>query len=129
MKELRNILIVENDRSHRFMLKVVLSSWGYATFATASGTDVSETLRDSRIDMVVMDINPTRRSDLEILTRIKNIGSQIPVILMTAYSPANMIEELKKNGVSDVLTKPLKLEELEATLKKACVDRCRLPSA
>ena len=111
------------------MLKVVLNSWGYATFATASGTDISETLRESHIDMVVMDINLTRRSVIEILTRIKNLSSQMPVILMTAYSPAYMIAELKKIGVADVLTKPLKVEKLEATFKKACQNICRLPSA
>jgi len=130
MKKLRNILIVEDDKPHRFMLKVILNSWGYTTVATNSGTDLLETLRGDRIDMVVMDINPSRRrSDMEILTRIKNLSSKMPVILMTAYSPADMISELKKIGTAGVLTKPLKLEELEATFKKACQNRCRLPSA
>lgn len=120
---------MEDDKTHRFMLKVVLNSWGYATFTTASGTDISGILRDDRIDMVVMDINPKQRSDMEILNRIKNLGSQMPVILMTAYSPADMIEELRRIGVSDVLIKPLRLEELEATFKKVCHKICHLPSA
>jgi DNA-binding NtrC family response regulator len=129
MKKLQNILIVEDDKPHCFMLKVILKSWGYATFVAASGTDISETLRERCIDMVVMDINLTRRSDMEILTRVKNLSSQMPIILMTAYSPADMIAELKRSGAAEVLTKPLKLEELEATFKKACHNRCRLPSA
>jgi len=129
MKAIHNILIMEDDKPHHQMLNVILNSWGYATYNAVSRIEMLDAVSEGSVDLLVIDINTIQRHASDVLNQIKHIAPQIPVILMTTYSPGDMILELKKKGAADVLIKPLKLEELEATFKKAFQNRCRLPSA
>jgi DNA-binding NtrC family response regulator len=128
MKNVETILIADNDKSHRLMLEVILNSWGYQTLMSATGPCVLRMIHDIPVDLVMMDISGMERSEMGILSRIKGRTPQTPVILMTAYSPADMIRELKQNGAADVLIKPIKVEELETVFWRACADKCRLPA-
>ena len=119
MKDFRNIFIFDDDKTHRMMLNVVFNSWGYTAFAAGSEVDVLKTILDRRVDLIIMDIDAVRQSDMEDLMRIMAAEPLKPVIFMTSYSPKNQIAELKKTGALEVLVKPIKLEDLETIFRTA----------
>jgi len=56
---------------------------------------------------------------MEAFLKIKEIDKDIPVILMTAYGTSQIAIQAMKEGAYDYVTKPLDLEEIRVTLKKA----------
>ena len=114
-----NILIVDDDATHRFMLKSVLGSWGYSTNEADDGTSAVWMARSCRYALVLMDIRMKKLSGLDALFEIKNLDHCIPVILMTAYCNEKVVAEALLHGAVAVLTKPLHLDELKTVISQA----------
>jgi two-component system response regulator HydG len=114
-----SILVVDDDSSHRTMLKTLLSGWGYIIDEADDGSTAIEKVDDRAYDLILMDIRMIKVSGLEALTRIKNINPAIPVVIMTAYSSVETAVGALKNGAYDYLTKPLDFDELRLTMSRA----------
>lgn len=119
MKEKRNILVVDDDNSHRTMLRTVLGGWGYATAEADDGKSAIALAQSQPFDLIVMDIRMVNMSGLEALPEIKAYNPAIPIIIMTAYSSVETAVEALKKGAYDYLTKPLDTDELRLTMERA----------
>ena len=124
MKNNKTILIVEDDTPHRTMLGVILSSWGYSTFEARNGPAALKLSQQKNVDLVLMDIHLAQESGIEVLAEIKTFKPCMPVVLMTAYCPAEIIVEAKKVGATDILIKPLDLDELEEVISMIFEQEC-----
>lgn len=114
-----SILVVDDDSSHRTMLKTLLSGWGYSIYEADDGSSAIEMVNKQVFDLILMDIRMIKISGLEALEEIKIINPAIPVIIMTAYSSVETAVEALKNGAYDYLTKPLDFDELKLTMSRA----------
>ncbi|HDZ24613.1 MAG TPA: sigma-54-dependent Fis family transcriptional regulator [Desulfobacteraceae bacterium] len=119
MSRNNTILVVDDDKGHRTMLKTLLSGWGYSVAEADDGSIAIEMARENPFDLVLMDIRMVKVSGLEALAKIKAINPSIPIIIMTAYSSVETAVEALKKGAYDYLTKPLDFDELHLTMERA----------
>jgi two-component system, NtrC family, response regulator HydG len=120
-----HILVVDDDASHRTMLRTLLTGWGYAVSEADDGTAAILAVKAKPFDLILMDIRMINLSGLEALPEIKAFNPAIPVILMTAYSSVETAVEALKSGAYDYLTKPLDFDELRMAMERA-MDHTRL---
>jgi CheY-like chemotaxis protein len=79
------VLIVDDDRGLRELYKSELSLEGYEVMAAATGKEAVEILKDSRPDVIVMDIRMPEMDGIEALGKVVARHKNIPVIINTAY--------------------------------------------
>jgi len=113
------ILVVDDEQSHRTMLKAVLSKEGYEVFEADDGTSAVKAVESDTFDLILMDIRMTDMDGIEAITEIKKFSPSIPVIMMTAYASVKTAVEALKSGAYDYLTKPLDMDELKILIRKA----------
>ncbi len=118
-----SILIVDDDRAHRTMLRTLVAGWGYEIFEADDGQGAVDAVSQRPFDLILMDIRMIKVSGLEALEKIRVMNPAIPVILMTAYSSVETAVAALKKGAYDYLTKPLDFEKLRVTLRRAAEHR------
>jgi DNA-binding response OmpR family regulator len=79
------ILVVDNEPNLRLIYREVLSDGGYEVLEAESAKDTFDILKREPIDLVVLDIKLRSESGLDVLQRIANEFSSLPVILCSAY--------------------------------------------
>lgn len=114
------VLIVEDDKSLRELLQMELSRSGYNVTATTSGEEGLEAYREEIFNVVLQDIRMPGMDGIEAL-KLMRAESTIPeVIMFTGHGTIETAVECIKQGAYDYLTKPIKLDELELLIDKAC---------
>jgi len=119
MTEMLKILVVDDEESHRVMLKAVLGAEGYRVAEASDGTEALAAVDKEAFDLILMDIRMTNMDGIEALTEIRKISPQVPVLIMTAYASVKTAVEALQAGAFDYLTKPLDTEELKILIEKA----------
>jgi two-component system, NtrC family, response regulator HydG len=119
MKKRNSILVVDDDRAHRTMLKTLVGGWGYEVSEASDGLEAVQMVRDRAFDLVLMDIRMVKVSGIEALSEIKSYNPAIPIIMMTAYASVDTAVETLKKGAYDYLTKPLDFDELRFAMERA----------
>jgi two-component system response regulator HydG len=116
MKE--RILVVDDEQSHRTMLKAVLSKEGYDISEADDGISAVKAVESESFDLILMDIRMTDMDGIEAMGQIKKMSPSVPIIMMTAYASIKTAVEALKSGAYDYLTKPLDIDELKILIKK-----------
>ena len=114
-----SILVVDDDKTHRIMLKTMLKQWCWQTEEADDGTTAIEAVHNTPFDVVLMDVRMARLDGMEALRRIHAYNPAIPVVIMTAYSSVDAAVEAIKIGAHDYLTKPLDFDRLKLTMARA----------
>lgn len=113
------MLVVDDDRSHRFMLKSMFSEWGWKVAEADDGTTAVAAVEEQSYDVILMDVRMAKMDGMEALRRIQAYNPAIPVVIMTAYSSVDSAVEAIKIGAHDYLTKPLDFDRLRLTMDRA----------
>lgn len=119
MENKYRILVVDDDLTHRTMLRTLMTGWGYSIHEADDGSTALEKVNERAYDLILMDIRMIKMSGLEALSEIKAVNPAIPVVIMTAYSSVETAVEALKSGAYDYLTKPLDFDELRLTMSRA----------
>jgi len=119
MRQKTNLLVVDDDRAHRTMLKALIGGWGYDIQEADDGSTAIDAVRQQPFDLVLMDIRMLKVSGIEALDAIKSINPAIPVVIMTAFSSVETAVDALKKGAYDYLTKPLDFDKLKLTIERA----------
>jgi two-component system response regulator HydG len=115
----KTILIVDDEKSHRLMLRAHLEGEGFQIVEASDGHEAVDLVNERSFDLVLMDIRMPTMDGIEALKRIKEATAATPVIMMTAYGSINSAVEALQAGATDYLTKPLDMDELIFKAKKA----------
>jgi DNA-binding NtrC family response regulator len=117
------ILIVDDDRSVTASLALLLKQAGYATVSAATPDEALELLRREPCQLVVQDMNFSRRTSgeegLELLSRIRAARPAIPVVLLTAWGSIGLAVQGMKAGATDFVTKPWNNQQLLQAIETA----------
>ena len=114
------VLIVEDDKSLRELLQMELSRSGYKVTVTASGEEGLVAYQEEIFNVVLQDVRMPGMDGVEAL-KLMRAESNIPEIIMfTGHGTIETAVECIKHGAYDYLTKPIKLDELEMLIDKAC---------
>ena len=119
MSEKPRILVVDDEESHRIMLRAVLKEEGYEVSEASDGTEAVKAVEQEPFDLILMDIRMRTMDGIEALGEIRKISPLVPVLIMTAYASVKTAVEALKAGAFDYLTKPLDTDELKILIEKA----------
>lgn len=111
------LLFVEDDADLNETLARVLRKRGFDVTQCDSGTAALEHLRANMFDALVLDLGIPGIDGLQLLKRLRNRGSVIPVLVLTARSSVGERVMGLNAGADDYVTKPFVLDELEARLR------------
>jgi len=114
------ILVVDDELEMRSALSHALIRSGYSVESAASGFEALEKIKKKHFGVVITDVKMPEMSGMEVLSEIKKISGEIPVIMITAYGTINNAVDAMKEGASDYIMKPFSAEILEAAVKKVC---------
>ncbi len=114
-----NILVVDNEKSMRDLLSIVLAKSGHEIQTARNGIDAVKMIEDQEFDVVLTDINMPRSNGIDVLDAVNRLHPETPVIMMTAYASAETAVETMKKGAYDYIAKPFKIEDLQLIIKNA----------
>lgn len=113
------ILLVDDDSSHRTMLKANLRSRGWAVLEAADGDEVLPILDRKNVDLILLDLKMKRMDGSATLAALLQAGITVPVIVITAFSSVESAVDAMKKGAFDYITKPVDIEEMQLTISRA----------
>jgi len=118
----RRVLIVDDDRHMVRTLTDILRLSGWNPDGAYSGEEAVEAVRKQPYQAVLMDVKMAGINGVEAFKAMKTLRPEIKVILMTAYTAADIIADAEREGALKVLSKPVVLsgllEMLEQTRKE-----------
>lgn len=115
----KTILIVDDDQSHRTMLKAHLGTEWQNIIEADDGDVAVHLVKERSIDLVLLDLKMKRIGGMEALAAIHNFNPQLPVIVITAFSSVESAVEAMKKGAFDYVTKPVDADALILTVARA----------
>ncbi|ADK84908.1 two component, sigma54 specific, transcriptional regulator, Fis family [Desulfarculus baarsii DSM 2075] len=108
----QTVLVVDDERGHRLMLRAHLEDAGYRVIDAADGEAALVQLESEPVELVLMDQVMPRMDGLSALKRVKAQRPELPVLMMTAFGSIDNAVTALKEGADDYLTKPLDVEEV-----------------
>ena len=105
------LLVVDDDRALRDVLRRALTLSGYEVVLSATGSEALSEVTTSVPDAVVLDVGLPDIDGLEVLTAIREVSS-VPVIIMTVRTDARSIKDSLALGATEYMNKPFKPETL-----------------
>ncbi len=117
------ILVVDDDRTIRRNLVLLLESEKYRTLEAVDGDEALSIIRASGPDAVLLDLKMTGRDGLGVLKELGPALTDLPVIVITAFGGSSAAIEAIRLGAYDYLSKPFDLDEVVLTLKRALKQR------
>ncbi len=122
---MEKILIVDDERSMRDVLSIMLRRAGYGvTVATDAEEAIAEVGREI-FDLVITDLKMPKGSGLDVLKAVKVSSPETVVLVITAFASTESAVEAMKQGAYDFLTKPFQVDEVQLIIKNA-LERRRL---
>lgn len=113
------VLIVEDEKNQRILLKRLLEKEGYGVSEAENGNDAIDCFSTQDFDLVLLDQRLPDIQGVEVLQKIRDINPIIPVIIITAFANIHDAVNAMKQGAFHYLTKPVDSDELFLVMKKA----------
>jgi two-component system NtrC family response regulator len=110
--ERTRILIVDDEPSVGDALKLVLESSGYEVVLVTKGLDGIDQARTRRFGFSVVDLYLTDISGFQVISDLRSLQPQIPILLITAHGSPQVIDEAKRLGAVGALAKPFHPSQL-----------------
>jgi DNA-binding NtrC family response regulator len=115
----KSILVVDDEKSQREILEMILSGEGYDVTTASSGEAAMKFVESRRFDLVLTDLKMTGMSGLDLLKELTNFDKSIIVILLTAHGSVDSAVDALRLGAFDYLQKPYDKEKLLDTVSRA----------
>jgi two-component system response regulator AtoC len=115
----KRILVVDDERRARRVAQIMLEELGFESIAAESGEAALRCFESEKIDLVLTDMRMPGMTGIELLTRLRALDGDVPVIVMTAYGTVQSAVEAMKRGAFDYILRPFDVEALEAIIGKA----------
>lgn len=111
-------LVVDDEKDIVLIMKEFLEGLGYQVFTAYNGKEALGELEKEEIDLVLTDLYMPEMNGINLLREMKKRSISLPVVIITGYPSINVAVEAMKEGASDFVVKPVKLEQLELAIKK-----------
>jgi DNA-binding NtrC family response regulator len=116
------ILIIDDDPHFLRVLRRILTGEKFTVTATSNSCEAIELLRSNSFNLAICDLRMPDCDGLNLLQSIRTQGSDIPVIILTAYGEVDTYLEAMNAGATEYLNKPIKSEELVRVVRN-CLRR------
>jgi two-component system, NtrC family, nitrogen regulation response regulator NtrX len=113
------ILVIDDERAIRNTLKEVLEYEKHEVDLAEDGPSGLEMFTSNSYDVVLCDIKMAKMDGIEVLARLEEISTTVPVIMISGHGNIDTAVEAIKKGAYDFLEKPLDLNRLLITIRNA----------
>ena len=114
------ILVVDDEESLRLTFQMFLGREGYGPVVTASTFEEAMALIEQQtFDLIISDIVMEGASGIDLLRRVRELGLECPMVMVTGYPNINPASEAVRLGAFDYLAKPVKKADLLRTARMA----------
>jgi diguanylate cyclase (GGDEF)-like protein len=112
------ILVVDDEESVRHTLTELLQIRNFRVTATESAEQALKLLEQNAFDVVLSDLLMPRVDGIALAKTIKEMGLNVPVVVMTGYASIETAVESMKAGASDFITKPFNLDQITIVINR-----------
>jgi two-component system, NtrC family, nitrogen regulation response regulator NtrX len=116
---MKTILVVDDDKSVRDSLKMILEYEHYEVEFAENGEQGLQKIDRQSYDVVLLDVKMSGMDGIEVLTKIKQKNEKLPVIMVSGHGTIETAVEATKLGAYDFLSKPLDRDKLLVTIRNA----------
>ncbi len=116
---MHSILIVDDEPNYLIILSELLRDEGFEVFTAPDGKEGMEIVREVDLDLVITDMQMPGMNGLQLLDRIKEKNSHLPVIMITAFAEVEKAVAAMQAGAFNYLAKPFSNDELLVNINKA----------
>lgn len=113
---MKRVLVVDDTKNIKNLLTTCLNINGYTVLTASNGAEALETLKANEVDLIFLDIKMPELSGTEVLKRIRGMGIETPVIIMTAFATVKNAVECTKLGAITYLQKPFTSDKVKSVL-------------
>jgi two-component system KDP operon response regulator KdpE len=113
------VLVIDDEPAIRRFLRVSLAAQGYLVLEAESGESGYALLQRNTVGVVILDLGLPGVSGLDILKRLRESGSSVPVIVLSSRSDEGGKVAALDMGADDYVTKPFGVDELLARIRAA----------
>ena len=112
-----NILIIEDDDLIAKSIAMAIKDEGHFCDICNTAEEGLSAAREGDFDAIILDINLPHLSGLDILTEVRRLGRQLPILILTARDNLDDRVAGLDAGADDYLVKPFEMEELDARVR------------
>ena len=120
---MEKILIVDDERSMRDVLSIMLRRAGYDVTLSSDGEEAIAHIDKELFDLVITDLKMPKAGGLDVLRAVKESAPESVVLIITAFASAESAVEAMKLGAYDYLTKPFQVDEVQLIVRNALEKR------
>jgi two-component system response regulator PilR (NtrC family) len=117
------ILVVDDERSMRELLAIVLRREGYEVLLAENGRGAIDMLEREPVDLLISDIKMPDLSGVDVLRAAKKIDQDILGIMITAFASTETAVEAMRLGACDYLSKPFDIDLLKMKVREKIENR------
>jgi len=114
---------VDDKEMMRDSLTATITQTGHEVFACDSAVKSLELLKGSSFDVIISDLKMPKMDGLMFLDELKKIGSETPVVMMTAYASISTAVDAMRKGAFDYIQKPFNADEINLLIDRALEHR------
>ena len=114
-----NILVVDDDKSMREFLELMLRRERYNITTAKDGADAILLLKENYFELLISDLTMPAITGLELLKKSRELYPDIKVIMITAFGTVETAVEAMKLGAYDYITKPFNNDDLRIKIRRA----------
>jgi len=115
---LNRILVADDEESMRWVLSKALKRKGFEVDLAPDGRQALELIKDNCYDLAILDIKMPGINGLDLLDKVRELKSDLLVVIMTAEASMKNAVEAMKRGAYDYITKPFDLDVIDAIIEK-----------
>lgn len=113
-----DILVVEDNKINQMVTRKLLEKCHHQCSIAENGQEAIEMVKEKEYDLILMDIHMPILNGLETSKQIRDLGINTPIIALTASDRNEVIDEVKANGMSDILVKPFEFKDLQLIIDR-----------
>jgi two-component system nitrogen regulation response regulator NtrX len=113
------ILVIDDEAAIRDSMRMILEYEGYEFLAAATGEEGIALVERESVDLVFLDIKMPGMDGLEVLGRLKAVGDDLPVVMISGHGTVATAVEATKLGAFDFIEKPLATERILLAIRNA----------
>lgn len=121
------ILVVDDDKNSRMLLKAVLEAENYSVSTAENGEEALAVMDVTHVDLVVLDVMMPKMDGLEFTRTLRQSDSNLPILMVSAKQLPEDKKQAFLVGTDDYMTKPFDEEEMLLRVK-ALLRRARIAS-
>jgi two-component system response regulator PilR (NtrC family) len=114
-----SILVVDDEKSMREFLAIMLEKEGYAVKAASNAKTALRLIEEQIFSLVITDIKMPGMTGIELLEEVQQLSPETLVLMITAFGSTDTAVEAMKKGAFDYILKPFKVDEIKLIIRNA----------